>query len=242
METPFPIVKRFEYPKLSATTFATGGRVYNTPHGHKVPSVTTILSATVPKDGLIEWRNRVGDEEADRIVEEACDIGTTMHDTLEGYVSNYLQGRPNLPPETDNEKLAYKMAENMKRYGLIDLDEVWGIEEGLFCDDLYAGRTDLIGVYKSKSAVIDYKSARRWKRPEWVESYKLQIAAYNFCHKSMFGEGLETGVILIAVRPSDNPYSKQQLMQKFVLSYDELQSYEEKWLACVEKYYKGRGN
>lgn len=241
METPFPINRRYEYPSLTATTFATGGRVYNTPNGHQVPSVTTILSI-LPKEGLIQWRERIGDEEADRIVEEACDIGTTMHDRLEGYVSNYLQGRPNILPETDNEKLAYTMAENLKRYGLIDLDEVWGIEEALFCDDIYAGRTDLIGVYKGKSAIIDYKSARRWKRPEWIEGYKMQIAAYNFCHKSMFGKGMETGVILIAVRPSDNPYSKQKALQSFVLDYKELQRYEEKWLEVVERYYKQREN
>lgn len=239
MNTPYPIKNRYEYPKLSATTFATGGRVYNTPEGHKVPSVTTILSI-LPKDGLVQWRERIGDEEADRIVEEACEIGTSMHDRLEGYVSNYLQGRPNTPPETPEDKLAYKMAENMKRYALPDLNEIWGIEEALYCDDLYAGRTDLIGVYKGKSAIIDYKSARRWKRPEWVESYRMQIAAYNFCHKFMFGEGMESGVILISVRPSDNPYSKQQALQRFILNSDELNHYEEKWLDLVERYYRER--
>src|SRR6185436_10771500 len=99
METPYPIVKRYDYPTLTATTFPTGGRVYNTPNGHQVPSVTTILNM-LPKDGLIEWRARIGDEEADRITSEACEIGTNMHDRLEGYVSNYLQGRSNAPPET----------------------------------------------------------------------------------------------------------------------------------------------
>jgi hypothetical protein len=237
--TPYPIVKRYEYPTLSAITYPTGGRVYNTPHGHQVPSVTTILS-TLPKDGLVQWRERVGDEEADRITEEACNIGTNMHDRLEGYVSNYLQGRPNDPPETDEDRIALQMAENMKRFGLPDLDEVWGIEEALYCEHLYAGRTDLIGVYMGKSAIIDYKSARRWKRPDWVESYRMQIAAYNFCHKAMFGEGMESGVILIAVRPSDNPYSKQKALQRFVLNKSELDRYEDKWLSLVEKYYKDK--
>lgn len=239
MQTPYPIRKKYNYPKLTATTFPTGGRVYNTPNGHQVPSVTTILSI-LPKDGLVEWRNRIGDEEADRIVDEACEIGTNMHDRLEGYVSNYLQGRKNEPPETDEDKLAFLMAENMKRYGLPDLDEVWGIEEALYCEDLYAGRTDLIGVYNGKSAVIDYKSSRSWKRPEWVESYRMQIAAYNFCHKAMFGEGLESGVILISVRPSSNPYSKQKTLQRFLLNKSELDRYEDKWLTLVERYYNER--
>lgn len=239
METPFPIVKKFNYPKLTAITFPTGGRVYNTPEGLQVPSVTTILSK-LPKDGLIEWRARVGNEEADRVTTEACEIGTNMHDRLEGYVSAYLQGKPNILPETDEDRLALRMAENMKKYGLPDLDEVWGIEEALYCENLYAGRTDLIGVYKGKSAVIDYKSSRAWKRPEWITSYKMQIAAYNFCHKAMFGEGLESGVILISIRPSDNPYSKAQTLQRFIMSKGELDFQEERWLSLVERYYAGR--
>src|SRR5271154_5809296 len=110
METPYPIINRYDYPKFNSITFPTGGRVYNTPLGHKVPSVTTILS-TLPKDGLIAWRDRVGDEEANRITNEACRIGSTMHETLEGYVSNYLRGRPNTQPETDDDKEAYTLAD-----------------------------------------------------------------------------------------------------------------------------------
>lgn len=236
MDVPFPIVKRYDYPKLTATTFATGGRVYHTPNGDKVPSVTTILNI-LPKDGLIQWRERVGDDEADRITDEACRVGTTMHDHLEGYVSSFLQGRPDVPPETDEEKLAYRMADNIKKYALPDLDEVWGIEEALFCDTLYAGRTDLIGVYLGKSAIIDYKSSRRWKRPEWIEGYKMQIAAYNFCHKYMFGEGMQSGAILIAIRPPDNPYAKPQTLQRVLLDKKQLDHYESLWLDLVERYY-----
>jgi hypothetical protein len=233
MDTPFPVVKRYDYPKLDAVTLKTG-RTYLTPHGVHVPSVTTILGI-LPKDGLIAWRERIGDEEADRIVEEACDIGTTMHDMLEGYVGNYLSGRPNTPPETDNEKLAYKMAQTIITYGLEDqLNTVWGIEEALYCESLYAGRTDLIGIYKGKSAIIDYKSARMWKKPEWIEGYKMQLAAYNFCHHAMFGERMETGVLLIAIRPGNR---NMQTIQRVIVNKSDMAKYEEKWLDVVERYY-----
>lgn len=231
-DTPYPIVNRYEYPKFDAITFPTGGRVYMTPDGDRVPSVTTILSK-LPKEGLIAWRERVGELEADRITQEACRIGTTMHDRLEGYVSNFVQGRPNIPPENEEDQMAYAMAENIQRFGLIDLDEVWGIEEALYCPHLYAGRTDLIGVYERKSAVIDYKSTKRWKKPEWLDGYKMQIAAYNFCHKAMFGEGLESGVILLAVRP---PWGSQPL-QRVRMDKSDLDRYEEKWLELLQDFH-----
>jgi genome maintenance exonuclease 1 len=145
-----------------------------------------------------------------------------------------LQGRPNIEPKTEEDKIAYYMADNIRRYALIDIDEIWGIEEGLYCEELYAGRTDLIAVYRGKSAIIDYKSSRLWKRPEWIENYKMQIAAYNLCHKTMFGEGMETGVILIALRPGSK---SNQLVQKFVLDKNQLDEYEDKWLETVQKYY-----
>src|ERR1700733_8467184 len=99
METPYPIVHRYDYPKLEAFTHQSGWRVYETPSGLKVPSVTTILS-TLPKDGLEAWRERIGHEEAQKITDEACRIGSTMHDMLEGYVRAYLQGRPLANPGT----------------------------------------------------------------------------------------------------------------------------------------------
>lgn len=231
---PFPIVKRYNYQQFEAITFPTGGRVYHTPEGHEVPSVTTILSI-IPKPELVAWRKRKGEVEAQRITDEACRVGTTMHDTLEGYVSSYLQGRPDIPASNDEEKMALQMAGNMRRYGLVDLDEVWGIEAPVYCRNLYAGRTDLIGVFAGKSAVIDYKSSKLLKKPEWIENYKMQIAAYNLCHKAMFGEGMETGVILIAIRP---PHKTP--LQRFVMSQSDLDMYEDKWLAVVDQYYSAR--
>lgn len=234
METPYPIRRRFDYPKISATTFETGGRVYHVPGGHAVPSVTTILG-TLPKDDLIAWRERVGDEEANRVTAEACRIGTTMHDRLEGYVSAFLQGHPDIPPQDEEDEIAYQMADAIKRYALIDIDEIWGIEEALFCHTLYAGRTDLLGVFRGKSAVVDYKSTKKWKKPEWVKSYKMQLAAYNFCHFCMFQERMETGVILMAVRPPC-----REPLQMFVLQKDEMTYWEEQWLNLVYEYYSTR--
>jgi hypothetical protein len=228
MITPYPVVRKYKYPKFSAETLPTG-RTYLTPNGDRVPSVTTILNI-LPKPNLVAWRARVGAEEANRVTNQACDIGTTMHECLEGYISNFIQCRPDEPPVTENEKVGYVLADNIKRYALIDLDQVYGIEEALYCNNVYAGRTDLIGVYNGKTAVIDYKSSARWKKPEYLEGYKMQIAAYNLCHKTMFGEGLETGVILIAIRDSN-------MVQKVVLNKFELDRYQDKWYEVLDLYF-----
>ena len=39
------------------------------------------------KSSLSEWRNRVGDIEADRVIEEATDIGTMVHLSLENHLN-----------------------------------------------------------------------------------------------------------------------------------------------------------
>jgi hypothetical protein len=233
MNTPYPIVKKYNYPILTAVTKPTG-RTYTTPLGDVVPSVTTLLGM-IPKPELEAWKERLGKEESTRITEEACRIGTTMHNSLEGYVSAYLQGRPNIPPENDEERLSLKLANEIIFYALDEhLHEVWGIEEALYCENIYAGRTDLIGVYRGKPAIIDYKSSRRWKADKYLEGYKMQIAAYNFAHKSMFDEGMTSGVILIGIREP----SGGKTIQRIILNKDELNHYEIKWLDLVDEYYK----
>ena len=49
------------------------------------PSVTTILSATSDKSGLVKWRKRVGEEEANRISTLSMNRGTVMHRLVELY-------------------------------------------------------------------------------------------------------------------------------------------------------------
>jgi hypothetical protein len=233
MNTPYPIVKKYDYPILTAVTKPTG-RTYTTPLGDVVPSVTTLLGMQ-PKPELEAWRERLGEEEATRITEEACRIGNVMHNSLEGYVSSYLQGRPNIPPENDEERLSLKLANEIIFYALDEhLHEVYGIEEALYCENVYAGRTDLIGIYRGKTAIIDYKSSRRWKADKYLEGYKMQIAAYNFAHKSMFNEGMKSGVILIAIREP----SGGKTIQRVILDQNQLDYYEGKWLSLVDEYYE----
>lgn len=232
---PFPINRRFNYPQFSAYTAPDGIRVYHTPGGIPAPSVTTILG-TLPKPGIDAWRKAVGKAHADFITKESTDIGSEMHDMLEGWVSDYLQGRPQRPAVTEKEKLAFKMYGAIRQYGLCDLDEVWGIEEALHCHHLYAGRCDLIGVYAGEPSIIDYKSSRKPKPEAWVKNYKLQIAAYAVAHQEMFGvDAITQGVILIGIRPD---VRSGKVFQRFILDRDELEANKIEWMGIVEKFHQ----
>ena len=120
-----------------------GKRVYETPSG-TTPSVTTILSKTKDQTGLNAWKARVGEQEAQRIVTEAAGVGTALHNNLE----KFLAGEKRVPGNNLVHVQANKMADIIIENGISDVDEVWGIEQGLYYPEMYSGTTDLCGVYK----------------------------------------------------------------------------------------------
>lgn len=230
----FKVNNLFEYPDLQSHTAESGKRVYYTPEG-PAPSVTTILS-TIPNPGLDEWRERVGEEEANRVSKEATTIGTYMHDMLEAHVDGF----PYQPPEGFDEDLmefAREMFRAVTLFGLKDLDEVWGVEVALYLEQLYAGRTDLVGVFKRKPSIIDYKTSKFHKKDAYLEHYKMQIAAYKMAHEEMFPEQrIEQGVLLIGQRPNAK-FKKRAQLQTVIIDEEELLVYQEKWLDVLEGYY-----
>lgn len=233
MNPRFKYHNDIEYPKMESHTSADGKRVYYTPFG-PAPSVTTIISS-LPHPGLDAWRERVGDEEADRVCEEAKLIGTHMHDMLEAY----LRGQTYERQMTPEDSMAAKMFRCVRMLGLRGLQEVWGLEVGVYCHDLWAGTTDLVGVYEGVPSIIDYKTSIFWKRDEYIEDYRYQIAAYAIAHEEMLGSefAIKQGIILISTRPNVQ-YGIPPKLQKVVIREDELQSYKLKWMDIVEEYHQ----
>lgn len=221
---------KFPYPDLSSVTADDGKRVYQTPGG-PAPSVTTILSS-IPNPELEAWRERIGQEEVDRITTEAARIGTFMHDMLEHYVCGTEY------PETGDplEKIAKQMFSCIKMLGFRGVSEVWGVEVALHFQDVYAGRTDLVAIYEKAPAIIDYKNSRFNKKAEYVEKYKLQLAGYSMAHEDMFGEPIHQGVLLIGIRPNPQ-YNKPPSLQKIVVQREEMDQYKAKWVNVLETYY-----
>jgi len=218
--------KKFEYP-ASIRTSIEGKRHYEIT-GQKLPSVTTILSATQSpekKAKLEEWKNRVGTQQADRIRDVSAMRGTAMHTYLEGYIlgQNHLD-------LTSIGQEAGKMANVVIQSGLKDLEEVWGSEVTLYYPGLYAGATDVVGIYDGKESIIDFKQTNKPKQREWIGDYFVQLAAYAMAHNHVYGTKIQNGVILMC--------SKDCFFQKFEVSDKEFKGYMHEFLRRVDEYYK----
>ena len=167
------------------------GRIYDVA-GFRLPSVTSILSRTKDQGFLKEWRAKVGDKEADRIMNLSSVRGTAMHKYLESHITDI--GYEDL---TDTGKQAKTMAEKVIEIGLAPVDEYYGSEVTMYYPGLYAGQTDLVCVHNGKDTIVDFKQSNRPKREEWIDDYKLQIAAYAMAHDHVHGSTIEQGVIMV---------------------------------------------
>ena len=213
------LIKKYPYKHYNRFSDTTG-RKYLVDN-IKVPSVTTILSATKDRAFLDNWRRKVGDAEADRIMRQASTIGTEMHQVLE-YTLNG-QGYYNAMEEgTKPRMMAKTILDNIK------IDEVWGNEISLEYQNKYAGTCDLTAVAYGKPSIIDWKQSNKPKKEEWIEDYYYQIAAYSLAHKKQHGEILQ-GFIAIC--------TKDLLFQGFKMDQSKLSEYEDKWFKKVEQYY-----
>ena len=191
------ITNIYTYPELKRQE-SDDGRFYLDSKNHPVPSVTTVLNKTSnKKDSIQQWRNRVGEEEANRIIKQSTDIGTMVHEALELYLNEHEWRN-----FSDNQDgiLAEKMTEKFIESGLDSITEVWGLEVGLILDGLYAGTADCVGKINGVPSLIDFKTARKMKKREWIEDYFLQCCAYANAHNVMFNTDINQIVILMIDR------------------------------------------
>ena len=219
--------KKFIYPK-STRSLINGKRHYDIGTNEKLPSVTTILQATQSEEKrkkLAEWRERQGAQAADRIKDIAALRGTSMHTYLEGYITD--QRHLDL---TALGKEAGRMADIIIRSGRGDLEEIWGTEVTLYYPGLYAGATDVAGIYNGRESIIDFKQTNKPKRREWIEDYFIQLAAYAMAHNHVYDTQIQQGVILMC--------SKDGFFQKFVVSDKEFKEYKYAFLEKVDYYHQ----
>ena len=217
------IVDKYPYNSIERVS-KNGSRHYATPDGRQVPSVTTILSATKDMTHLHAWRKRVGEQEAQRIATESANIGTVMHKSLELHVL----GQDRTPGSNLIQQKAHEMANVIIEHGLKGVDEVWGSEINLYYPELYAGTTDLAGVYNGAPAIMDFKQARKLKKAEWVEDYFLQLVAYAEAHNKLFDTDIRTGRIFICTQKNE--------YQTFEI--DDYDKWSDRLYRRVEQYYK----
>jgi len=218
--------KLYDYPRSMRTLI--GGKRHYDIREEKLPSVTTILSACQSdekKKSLADWRAKMGADLADKVRDVAAMRGTAMHRYLEAHIDG--TGHKDL---TALGEQAEGMAKQIIESGLKDLNEVWGQEVTLYYPGLYAGATDVVGIFEGQPAIIDFKQSNKPKRREWIQDYFEQLGAYCMAHNYVYGTKIQSGVILMC--------TKDFLFQKFEVSGREFVRHQHAFLRKVDQYYK----
>lgn len=217
---------KYNYPVLEREDSPSGRRYIV--GDQRLPSVTTILSQTKSEEDmevLRKWKDRVGEVAAKEILDKSLLMGTALHQNMEDYV------RIGQMPRNGNAQVKM-MSTLMINQGLQYLDEAWGCEIPLYNPGLYAGTADLIGVYRGRSSIIDFKNSRKMKKKEWIQDYAIQCAAYKMAHDSVYDTSIEQFVILMV----DHGFE----FKEFIFSMDEVLDYCEMWAKKVEIYYNNQ--
>lgn len=192
-------------------------RFYSVSEDLNVPSVTSILRLTNPKQSIKFSLNHKTD---------SMEIGNYMHKYLEYYVSK----DDDFYSDTKNYIIAKKLAQIIIDNFINDMDEAWGTEVSVLYKNLYAGTIDLIGMKDGKLSVIDYKSSYRKKTKEEMEEYFLQLAAYAIAHDWQYETNIDSIIVFLAIRNGE--------FEKTAISDQELESYKEKWFERLDVFGK----
>lgn len=223
------LTPKFNYSPLNRCE-VNGKRLYETPDGHKLASVTTVLDRTKPaesREALARWRKAVGEAKAQEITTQAASRGTRMHKFLE----NYVIGVPlNEAASNPFAQQSLKMAKIVIEQGLVNVGEVWGSEVPLYYPELYAGTTDCIGVHHGEPSILDFKQTNKPKKREYIDDYFLQLTLYMMAHNKVYGTDIRKGVIMMC--------SKDFEYQEFVLEPKDFDYWSDRAWDRVYEYYR----
>ena len=165
-----------------------GKRFYVTPEGKKYPSITTVLSGR-NKEGIMRWRESVGNDVANNIMRTAAKRGTAVHTLVENYLNN---------EELSNQDVLPTALFTLIKPELDNINNIVIQEGGLYSDKWgVAGRVDCVAEYKGKLSIIDFKTSTKEKKEEWVENYFIQGSAYCEMYEERFSTPVNQVVILI---------------------------------------------
>ena len=177
---------------LKSQTFPDGKRYYTLEDGTKLPSVTTVLGAK-KKEGILAWRKRVGEEEANRISRQATSRGTNVHTICEHYLNNKPGFSKGIMP--DAVEMFKSIRPTLDKINNIHYQEValWSKQLGL------AGRVDCIGEYDGVLSSIDFKTSKKIKKREDILDYFWQTTAYALMYEELVGVPIHQLVVIMAV-------------------------------------------
>jgi len=234
---------------LATTETINGKRYYNLGEGIKYPSVTTILGAMTDKSGIDKWRKRIGEEKADAISKFSANRGTVMHQLCEYFLGSDKETQRDRLMDAQTQigtfvidngyteeetTIGRKLFFNFYNSKCFDrIANVVSIEDTLFSPLMggYAGRVDII--YENEKGhlvILDFKSSKKPKREDWIENYKMQIAAYSLAYWEMNKRKPKGGEIWISNEADGFP-------QVFEMTFDDITKYGKKFLNLVKEFH-----
>ncbi len=196
-----------------------GIRLYNLPSGDWVPSITSVTSF-YGRQKFVEWRKRVGNEEADRVTRIATARGTKFHDLVEQYMLN--NNVDDFKPLPSTKFLFLKAKPFLDR-----INNIHALEKSLYSDYLgLAGRVDCIAEYEGELAIIDFKTSSKIKPEEWIENYFVQEVAYACMYYEMTGIAVDKLITIMVAENGDcHVYEKRnkdyyiKLLTKYIREF-----------------------
>jgi genome maintenance exonuclease 1 len=206
-------MRTFNHVKLPQLDFdlkavtTDSGRRYTTPTGEQYKSITTVLG-NYNKQAIMEWRERIGAEEANKISTRAANRGTKVHKICEDYINNTMNFIDDAMMMPDLKEMFFKIKP------IIDekLGDVYSQEQALYSHQLkIAGRVDLIGMWDGKLSVIDFKTSAKQKEESYIQNYFMQCTAYALMFSELTGMWIDDIVVLIATGEGEAQLFERQI-------------------------------
>ena len=207
-ETLMPKFKRYEPNRLQINK----KRYYvlsdfpNVPEGLVLPSVTTIASATSPPGkiaALMNWRKKVGDEEANRRTRNAVDRGNWLHGLLEDLwndedIETHLDSHPHFVPYFHS---VSPFLETVESPLLVESAIAWFNN----ADQIgFSGTFDMLArMANGKVALLDWKTSYKLKSDSQLADYRMQLAAYSMALEQMYDVAIEEAHCVISIYDPD---------------------------------------
>lgn len=177
-----------------------GRRFYISPSGSRLTSVTTFLGH-FKKDIIKQWRQKVGEEEANKISAKASSRGTRFHSLMESYLSNDVGF-------LERENISFEQKKSfMDMKPVVDrIDNIHYIETMLYSESFgLGGQVDCIADFDGVPSIIDFKTSNKTKREEWITDYFQQCTLYSLMYEEMTGIQCKQIVVLISVDGVSKP-------------------------------------
>ena len=208
------------FPNLKAKTTEKGRRYFV--EGNAYPSVTTVIGE-MKKKSIMEWRRKVGEEEANAISKRATTRGNKCHKLAEDYLSNKPLDRYR------DDVLSLGLFHQIRPY-IDKINNIHALEESLYSHTLkLAGRVDCIAEYDNELAIIDFKTSTKYKREEWIQDYFSQETAYAIMFQELTGLKVKQLVTIIATEQGtpqifvkDNILEFVPILKEYIDYYKEI--------------------